>query len=71
MKTLMEYLREESGEKRKFGNLLEILSNSPCQLGTLTSESLSETFISVMNLLVNVHFIFLHQENIYNMIFHE
>ena len=33
MKTLMDHLTEESGERWKFGHVPEMRSNSPCQLG--------------------------------------
>ena len=62
MKVLMDYLIEESGEEYKFGHLTEMCCNSPCKLGTLTSESFSERMKSVHNLLVNTHRIHLDDE---------
>ena len=64
----MEHLIEENEECRKCACLPDMLSNSPCQLGALTSESFSERIISVANLLVDVHRILLDQSNIDNVI---
>ena len=53
MKTLMDHLIEESGEKRKFGHLPEARSDSTFQLGILASESFSERIRSAANILVD------------------
>ena len=63
-KTLMDHLREESGEKCKFGSLPEMCSNALYQLGALKSEIFSERMINVANILVDVHHIRLDQDNI-------
>ena len=54
-KILLDHMTEVSGEERRFGCLLETCSNSPVQLGALTSESFSERMMSAANLLVHTH----------------
>ena len=64
MKTLMECSMEDNREHRKFGYLHDMCSNSPSQLGSLTSESFSKTMISAANLLVCTHRTRLDHDNI-------
>ena len=45
-------------------------SNTPCQLGALTSESVSELMVSVANILVDIHRIRFDHDNIDNMFFY-
>ena len=55
IKTLLDHVTEVSGEERRFGCLPEMCSNSPVQLGALTSKSFSERMMSATNLLVDTH----------------
>ena len=68
MKALLDHLMHESGEERKFGCLSEMCSDSPYQLGALTSYIFSERMIIVANLLVDAHRIHLNDEMIDKMI---
>ena len=69
MKIILDHLIQESEEEYQFGFLPEMLCDSPCQRGTLTSESFSERMISVANLLVDTHRLHLNGEIIDKMIF--
>lgn len=69
MQILIEHSIEESGEYRKFGCPPEMCCNSPCQIGALTSEKISERMISAGNLLVDTHFILLGHDFIDKLIF--
>ena len=64
MKVLLDHLIQESREERRFECLLEMRSNSPCQLGVLTSESFSYAIIITANILVGIYWLHLNDDMI-------
>ena len=65
---LIENLMEENGENRKIACLSEMCSNSPCELGALTSESFFKWIASAANVHVDAHHARLDHDDIDNMV---